>query len=185
MSMTPTAEPREYACTIGIPFTRVATPECVCPLTIASIFSVTALARSTISPLQPSRLLRSQKAPAWAMTTTTSAPRARSARACSSTTRAGLAKRSPTTLLALVVVGVSTVATPITPTLTPCTSTSVSLRIHGTSRPALSVTFAPRIAYGAWRMRALSESTPQSNSWLPNADATSPCLANRETTLAP
>ena len=46
------ARPLERACTTGTPRTAVFSTECVCPLTIASTFSVMACAIWSTSPLQ-------------------------------------------------------------------------------------------------------------------------------------
>ncbi len=184
-SMMPNADPWDRACTTGMPLATVVTGACVCPATMASTRSVRPRASSKISPSQLGVGVCEQNPPACAMTTTSWAPRPRSALALRFTTGTGSTKRRSETFDGLVVLGVSTVAKPTIPTRTPPADTRVSSGIHATSFPVVSVTLAPRIGYRASRIRARRVSCPQSNSWLPNADATRPSRLKSVTTGRP
>ena len=195
-SMRPKAIPLEKDCTMGMPFTSCAIPAWVWPATIPStVPGASARATSTIS-CAGSHEERSfgssnfeQRPPAWAVTSTRWAPRLRSAAACFWIVSTSGAISSPSKLRALVVRGVSMVARPMTPILTPARSISTdgwrlgqlagsrakpSIRLaarNGNDASAERAFSAPRGSSRGSIGTARSPTGPKSYSWLPTATA--------------
>ena len=141
MSTHPNAAPHEPDSMMAIPATSCAMFLCVCPATIACTapggsFRATSKISDVASQLDRSvgTSTFAQWPPACAATTTTFAPRARSAFASAAIASASCTSETPTTFAAIVVVRVDIVETPMIPTETPRFVTSAEGTTLGQSR---------------------------------------------------